>query len=376
MKTSQNAGPVISLGQDVTSMSIKQYVPVDIYEQIQALLPKSYLKAKSLNAIVSLPGIEGARIAPPEFTPRLLDTDYAPGDPRALGPKTLEGLWDWYMKYLLPQSENHIFYLYLDSIGLITTGIGINITTQLEHVKKKKEKGKWVPDVKVTAEKFIHSKTYRTQIIRDIKHYFLNQNEKLHTQCISINSSRDPVMSQLCSRLPPLDSNLFDPLPPKRLFSATDDIDTAIKDALLYLSREVTKSENNHRKYFWYTHYRRSGNISVNDDLLTAISYTEHVKLDYEYMTRLSHGRSIPAGAQLALLDIAYNSGRGVLKSFGLEKTIDWKSHLKPLPKRGGERIYSRNILFLLGQAWEETWGCSTPLRCPIKSPKTPTPQA
>lgn len=218
---------------------------------------------------------------------------------QALGPKTDEGLIDWYVENFLPKAEGSHQYLYVDSVMKLTVGMGTNLAderlTVYESVDKKTGKTHYsstpFPNIKkkkvskFDPELFLQDDEYKNAILDKlltvIKTFYIGD---------PVDIRKDRYTSQTkASR--------------QQLLEALTDIAQRIHD-----EKEKKKTA---KKY-----HIPGAKSYVSEKNAVYADKEDTDTLEREFLEKMMPGlhqqvprfSQFPAGAQLAILDMAYNT--------------------------------------------------------------------
>ncbi|MBS0615326.1 MAG: hypothetical protein JSR58_02085 [Verrucomicrobia bacterium] len=262
------------------------YISVQVYTEIQGLLSHTdILNEAKLDLITQIP--------PNNYV-------LSPFN-QALGPKTNEGLIDWYIKNFLPIAEGSHQYLYVDTVGKITVGMGTNLSDRMTVFEYK--------DNKTNKFHYASSNPGRKgeKVIKFNPRNFLN-NEEYKSAVL------DKVMTLIKSFY------VGKPLDVKR-----DNYGYALKasrkqleDALTYLCQRIIDEPGKKAaaKKAKKPYHIPGPQSYVSEDNSVHADKDETNALEREFLEKMMPGlhaqvpqfAKYPAGAQLAVLDMAYNT--------------------------------------------------------------------
>lgn len=287
--------------------SYQSYVSPEGYEQIQGLLPYAgKLTSDIINEIIDIQTNGLFRL-----------------DLMAFGPKVLEDdLLHWYANRFAPLYEGEIHHLYLDYVGNITIGTGFNLSDKLgEKIKvKKRMQLKFEPNKFLSSDNNVR-KQYQQLVLKQLKSYFPK-----------FFALKKPNIKKIKNE----DFNERD------LYLVDDN---EIITALEYLSHRIQE-----HKYGTAKSIVSKENSIVIDDPESKNATFKRLKemiKDIDVNHRFPNLRNFPAGAQLAILDLVYNTNYAAWKH--KSKNLDLTTFNKLIK---GEKI-SKNS-YKLFTNWHE----------------------
>ena len=334
------------------------YISDEAVEKIYELLPQASITEKALDHIITLQAANDTQ------STTLHDNLYLPDDPCALGPKVDDALVWWMETYLLPVEERFIPYLYLDDKGVITVGMGINVSQYIgwgkafmggkhPHINKK---------MTLNARKFLYDDEYADDVIQKFKNLFIKQANEL---CKNRLGSRDAqAFCSVYAKSKDKANTLFFRWDSKThrydLPLHGDAVDSAIYDILSDFATAILQGRDNKPKKivrgYGMLHgsgsYIKKGynadNIVVDHAVLDEMVF-EHFKMQDlpEVRKKMRHFAALPAGAQIDLLDASYNGAFKTMKKAVMNpKSRYWNQKTKDT------RFYNRKILSVLANDW------------------------
>jgi hypothetical protein len=250
----QGINPDVCIAPD-----IRFYISDSGYQTIQGLLKQISKQAQHPLTMQFLNDIIFLNTANPSLPMRA----------QALGPKTDDALKDWYEEKLLPMVEGSAQYLYLDSKGNITTGKGILV------LSIKESKGFYFD-----SHRFLKEEQYSNQVVEKVKILFLSLEK----------NNEDPFRNY--------NQNVH--------FATPKDRDAAIRESLKYLATRIQQGNYKHYKASFYDNANNPVRI---DSKATDAKIDNFLDRLFPQIRKIVPGYSqFPAGAQLAILDMAYNT--------------------------------------------------------------------
>ena len=295
-------------------LNYQHYISAESDREIQGLLPHTdILTNAKLDKIISIPPSNLA------LFPKA----------QALGPKTDAGLIDWYVKNFLPKAEGPHQYLYVDTEMKITVGTGLNLSDGRLQVYAYKDKA---------------GKEHYSSSIPSAK-----KNKRVSAFDPNLFLKDEEYQNAILGKLTTIIRSFYiegkEDIKNDRYTSKIHANRQQIRTALIYLSHRIVqekekKEKTGHRYHFPGAQSYVSGQNSIyadpqDTDRLERQFLKELLPALHQQVPRFSQ---FPAGAQLAILDMAYNTNFYRWKKQGSsvelhpfyeqinQETIDWES--------------------------------------------------
>ncbi len=297
----------------------RDYIPVETYQEIQGLLPQTNILTNGK--------LDQITLIPTNSSPLTLSA-------QALGPKSDEGLINWYIENFVPIAEGSHQYLYVDSVMKISVGMGTNLADDRLKVFEYKDPKTKQPHYSTAAPAHIKKKP----VSKFDPSLFIDNEEY-----------RNAVLDKLTTVIKSF--YIGDPLDIKkdRYKSHVKASRQQLSDALMYLAKRIVAEKEKRAKD--PKKYRIPGAqayVSKENAVYADKEDTDGLEREFlEKMMPALHKQvprfsQYPAGAQLAILDMAYNTNFYRWKKGGAAKvelhplyeqinkeTIDWDAIAK-----------------------------------------------
>lgn len=305
-------------------LSYQAYISPESDQEIQGLLPHTdLLTNEKLDKIVSIPSNDLT----------------IPSAAQALGPKIDQGLIDWYMENFLPKAEGSHQYLYACSEFKLTTGMGINLAAPDDHFKPDRLSVYQYKDTKTGGLHYSSTKPLiKSKLVAELDlELFLDEDHKEYQKAVA-----DKLMTIFHTFYIGNKSDLIKDHYSYSKTASRDQIIAAIKQVLIKIrqgKKNQAAAKAAEKKY-----HIPGVKAYISDENIIYIDKKETDKWSKEFLedmiirlhSLVPRFSQFPAGAQLAIMDMAYNTNYSRWKHKSVElnsfcekinqETIDWDS--------------------------------------------------